>query len=39
MKPRRKKGIFDWEIVQGERQEGLDFVDNVFCKAQIKGNL
>ena len=25
--------------MQGERQQGLDFVDNVFCKAQIKGNL
>ena len=25
--------IFDWEVTQGERQQCLDFVNNVFFKA------
>ena len=30
---RERKVIFTWDIAQEERQQGLDFVDNVFCKA------
>ena len=32
MKPRgkKKKNIFTWEVLQGERQQGLGFIDNFF---------
>ena len=31
---REREGIFAWEITQGDRQQGLGFVNNVFfCKA------
>ena len=31
-KKKKKKKIFAWEVMQGERQQCLDFVNNVFCK-------
>ena len=30
---KKKKMIFAWEVTQGETQQGLGFVDNVFGKA------
>ena len=30
MKSREKKWIFAWEVAQGERLQGLNFLDNVF---------
>ena len=27
---RKKKSIFTWEVVQGERQQGLGFIDDFF---------
>ena len=29
--------IFTWDIAQGERQQGLDFVDNIFVKRINQG--